>query len=67
MRTWLTTPPPLPSRRAYGNAVSGFLLTMFDSPKWLVATMNIMAMVQLLVGEQVGRRSCVAGAGSGSR
>lgn len=29
---------------------------MFDSPKWLVATINIMAVCQLIVGEQVGRR-----------
>ena len=38
--------------RAYGNTVSGFLLTMFDHPKWLLTVVNLIAVFQLLVGEQ---------------
>ena len=40
-------------RRAYGTAVSSFLLSQFTHPKWLVIALNVLAIGQLLVAEQV--------------
>ncbi len=38
---------------SYGNAVSGFLLTMFDHPRWVVTLANVVCLIQLMVSEQV--------------
>ena len=49
---------------AYGNAVGGFLLAMSSHPSWLLMLCNLMVVIQLLVGEQVRRRSGRRAAGS---
>ena len=40
--------------RTYGNSISGFFLTMFKHPKWIVIILNLVTMGQLLVSDQVG-------------
>jgi hypothetical protein len=57
---------------AYGAAVGGFLLAQSTHPIWLLVLTNLMAVTQLLVGEQVRRRAgvrggCEGGAGGAQR